>query len=288
MIDPKTFSRTPVRSRSCLWFISPDRDAAFAPLGLRRAADNNDLTVVREYSCSGTPTDRNIIRRRVISDLKRGVIGTIIAPNLSTIARTNSELQDVGNTLALAEGRLILTDDNLDTDLSGAQAFANVLLATAMWRGLMSGGDGRSQDISHPVAPVQLSAPAPFGFWWSDGRLEPHPLEAPIRAEAYALFRTLQNLADVATVLNSKGRRLRRKKRFTPTEVRRIIQDPVSMGIFRGNRKPDHKLDPHRTTKSVPVHQIVSEELWKECNSILRSDNGARDAHDIVDRIYPR
>ncbi|MCW0047761.1 hypothetical protein OIU13_14620 [Brevundimonas sp. BT-123] len=93
------------------------------------------------------------MRKRAISDLKRGFIGTIISPNLWTVARTNSELQDMANAMAFAGGRLILTDDNVDTDLSGAQAFANALLATAMRRASIS-RDAGNQDVIYSHAPA--------------------------------------------------------------------------------------------------------------------------------------
>lgn len=271
MIDPITFSATPVLLRCCVWFTSDEKDRSFIPLPLKQAAANNNLVIVREYGCLDIPTDRNIVRKRVISDLKRSVIGAIIAPSLSTIARSHSELQDLASAIGLAGGRLILTDDNLDTDRSGAQAFANVLLATAMWRASINGRDARNQLISYSPAPVQRVAAAPFGFWWSDGRLEPHPLEAPIRLEMYTLFASLRDLAEVTTSLNSRGRRLRRKRRFTPAEVKRMIQDPVSMGLYRGNCKHHHNVDAQAAASSVSVHPIVTKELWSECNNLIDS-----------------
>lgn len=114
---------------------------------------------------------------------------------------------------------------------------------------------------------MAIRSPAPFGYWWSDGRLEPHPREAPIRAKIYSLFADLPDARQVAAALNARGQRLRQNKRFEAADVRRIIRDPVTMGVFRGNRKRAY--DPALDSKPivyVPVAPLVSEALWKECN----------------------
>ncbi|WP_372342833.1 recombinase family protein [Brevundimonas sp. BT-123] len=103
------------------------------------------------------------------------------------------------------------------------------------------------------------------------------PLEAPIRAEAYTLFASVRDLAEVATSLNIRGRRLRRKKRFTPADVKLMIQDPVSMGLNRGNCKRHHNVDARAAVSSVSVHQIESKELWTECNNVIECNSNIRD-----------
>ena len=270
MIDPLTFSRTPRARRAGAWFIVGDRDAAFVPANLTGFASKCELLIVREYACPDTLDGRKSTRLQVIQDLECGNISALIAADLTVIAQGNSDLLDITNALARSDGRLILCDDDIDTDRSGAPAFAAAILATAAWRRSIDDTTALSPLQSHTIAHVRIRTPAPFGYWWSEGRLEPHPREAPIRAEVYTLFVTLPDLAKVASTLKARGRRLRQRKRFTPADVRRILQDPVSIGVYRGNRKPEY--DPAidgLSVASVPVQPLVSESLWKECNARL-------------------
>lgn len=254
-------------ARAGAWFIEGPRDAAFVPEDAMRVARDNGLEVVREYACLDTSEGRRSTRLRVISDLENGVITTLIAADLGVIAQSNPDLQDLANALARSESRLILFDDGLDTDRSGGGAFADIILATTMWRRSILGTPVFSPEQLQAAAPVAIRSPAPFGYWWSDGRLEPHPREAPIRAEIYSLFADLSDARQVAAALNARGQRLRQNKRFEAADVRRIIRDPVTMGVFRGNRKRAY--DPALDSKPVvyvPVAPLVSEALWKECN----------------------
>lgn len=279
MIDPLTFSRTPRAKRAGAWFIVRDRDAAFVPANLTRLASTCELVVVREYACPDTPDTRKSARLQVIQDLECGNISTLIAVDLADLVQSNSDLLDITNALARSDGRLILDEDNIDTDHSGAPAFAAAILAITSWRRAIESTAALSPFKSHTLAPVTNRSSAPFGYWWSEGRLELHPREAPIRAEVYTLFATLPDLFEVASTLNARGRRLRQRKRFTPADVKRILQDPVSMGVFRGNRKP--KYDPAidgPSVVSVPVQPLVSESLWKECNGQLGSTRTKADS----------
>lgn len=115
-------------ARAGAWFIEGPRDAAFVPEDAMRVARDNGLGVVREYACLDMSEGRRSTRLRVISDLENGVITTLIAADLSVIAQSNPDLQDLANALARSESRLILFDDGLDTDRSGGRAFADVIL----------------------------------------------------------------------------------------------------------------------------------------------------------------
>jgi hypothetical protein len=81
----------------------------------------------------------------------------------------------------------------------------------------------------------------------------------------YELLVQLRRKKAVARALNEAGYRTRDGSEWSDTSIDRLIRDPTAVGWYRSN-----------PTASVHVQPIVSEELWKECNAFLDSNDLGR------------
>jgi hypothetical protein len=122
--------------------------------------------------------------------------------------------------------------------------------------------------MSEPNAPPPakpISPRTPYGYAWCEGALVHDPVEAPVRKMIYELLVQLRRKKAVARALNEAGYRTRDGAEWSDTSIERLIRDPTAVGWYRSN-----------PTASVQVQPIVSEELWKECNVFLDSNDLGR------------
>jgi hypothetical protein len=81
----------------------------------------------------------------------------------------------------------------------------------------------------------------------------------------YELLVQLRRKKAVARALNEAGYRTRDGAKWSDTSIDRLIRDPTAVGWYRSN-----------PIAPVQVQPIVSEELWKECNAFLDSNDLGR------------
>src|SRR4051794_37334090 len=111
-----------------------------------------------------------------------------------------------------------------------------------------------------PPASKPISPRTPYGYAWREGTLVPNPVEAPVRKMIYELLVQLRRKKAVARALNEGGYRTRDGAEWSDTSIERLIRDPTAVGWYRS-----------KSTAPVQVQAIVSEDLWKECNTFLDS-----------------
>lgn len=120
-----------------------------------------------------------------------------------------------------------------------------------------------------------LSGKAPYGYMWKDKKLVQVPQEAAARRLAFESFLENKRKGVVARFLNAKGYRTRGGKEFRDMHIKRMLECPSAMGVYRINthkgksngkgwtRKPESEWG------SAPCPAIVSEDVFQRVNQIM-------------------
>jgi site-specific DNA recombinase len=237
------------------------------------AKEWNIVTIYRLDAMSGKSVMEYPETKRMLKDIKSGVITGIIFSKLARLARNTKELLEFADLFRVAGADLISLGESIDTSTPAGRMFYTMIAAMAQWE---------REEIAERVkasVPIRakmgkpLSGSAPFGYTWKNKEFVIDEKNAPVRRLIYEIFEKTQRKQTTAKQLNKMGYRTNTGKEFSHTTIGRLIRDPSAKGVRRANYSTGDGINiiikPESEWITLPCEPIISETLWNTCNNIL-------------------
>ena len=223
--------------------------------------------------------------KKMLKDIKDGIITGLIFSKLARLARSTKELLAFADLFEESHADLISLQEAIDTSTPAGRLFYTIIAAMCQWE--------REEIASRVQASVPIRAklgkplggPASFGYKWEgDAKSKQFVInekEAPVRRLMYELFWKYKRKKTTAEALNKLGHRTRKGLPFTITAVDRLLRDTAAKGLRRAshttggkNRLMQYK--PAEDWILIACPPLVSEDLWTKCNLLLEEQEGKR------------
>jgi len=252
-------------------------------------AKMKDWQVVEIYDLSGVSGKEVLSHseaQRMLEDVRRGHIQALIFSRLSRLARNVKELLEIAEVFQKYGANLVSLDENIDTSTPAGRLLFVVIGALAQWE---------REEIAERVratVPVRarLGKPTggigPFGYKWENGKLVPNSDEANVVKRAFQLYLETGKILTTCRMLAEEGLKAR-KSYFRPVTLKRILTDPVYMGLKRANYTRSRgngrswELKPEDEWVYFEVPPLIEKELWEKVNAMIRQ-NGEKFKHKRI------
>lgn len=212
--------------------------------------------------------------KRMLRDIERGHIKSLIFSKLARLARNTRELLEVAERFRAKGVNLVSLQETLDTSTPSGMLFFTIISAMAEWERAEIGDRVKASVAIRAKLGKPLSGKTPYGYIWKDQKLQQVPAEAAIRKLMYELFLKEKRLGAVARLLNEMGHRTRANVKWTDMSIGRCIADWTAKGTYRINVRRatgswTWEIKDESEWGLVACEPLVSETMWNEANQLL-------------------
>jgi len=245
----------------------------------RKYAELKEWNVTKVYtlpSISGKSTINHKETQRMLEDIKNGTIQALIFSKLARLARNTEELLFYSKYFQKYNANMVSLGEHIDTSTASGRLFYTIIGAMGQWE--------RENNLERMMASIEtrremgkfVGGNVSYGYKLENSYIVVNEEEAPVRKLIYELFLEYKRRSTVARILNERGYRTRKNKKWSDTTITRLIKNSDAKGIRRSNHTRKKTIEnpywqkPKSEWRFDPCPAIVSEELWDSCNAILR------------------
>lgn len=234
-----------------------------------------DLAGVSGKTVMGHPETK-----RMLADIKRGHITTLIFSKLARLARNTKELLDFSDIFRASGADMVSLQEKIDTSTPAGRLFYTMIAAMAQWEREEIGDRVKASIGIRAKLGKPLNGSSPYGYHWVDKKLTIDPTEAPIVKQTFELFLQHRRKGTVARLLNAAGHRTRNGAHWHDLTVGRILIQPAAKGTYYYNmtrRVGDwkHEEKPENQWCCINVPPAIPDELWFKVSQILEEQTKA-------------
>ena len=215
--------------------------------------------------------------KRMLEDVKQGVIQGLIFSKLARLARNVKELLEISDHFKKYNANLISIEESIDTSSPAGMLLFTVIGALAQWE-----REEISARVSASVAirakqGKPLGGIGPYGYMWKDKKLVINPDEAVVIKDMFKIYLDKKTLLQTAKSIKDKGYK-GRKGILNKTSIKRILTDPIYKGLRRANYtkslgdKRNWKLKPKEEWVFTNIEPLVDKDMWEEVNRIINKN----------------
>ena len=229
--------------------------------------------------------------RRMLFDVQRGHISSLIFSKIARLARNTKELLEFSDFFQEHGTDLVSIFENIDTCSPAGKLFYTIISAMAEWEREEIASRVKASVLQRAKAGKHMGGPPPYGYIWKDDELVINEEEAKVRRLVFELFVESKRKKSIARTLNERGYRTRTGKKFSDTTIKRWIADPIAKGLRRVNYSApfDMKgkgLKPQEEWFIHPCPPLVSEELYDKAKAILDEQEKGKQPLNRVTKIF--
>lgn len=209
--------------------------------------------------------------RRMVDDVRNGLIDGLIFSRLARLARNTKELLEVAEIFKQCNAALVSLGESIDTSTPAGMLLFTVLGALAEWE--------RSEISARVAASVPIRAAqgkptgghGPWGYEWIDKRLE---INSEAAAHIRVIFQTYieenGNKARAVRRINGAGILTRNGAKWTVTSLTRLLDNTAYIGRRVANYSRslgESKSWTHKPETEWVYHDIdpiIDEETWRQ------------------------
>lgn len=223
---------------------------------------------------SGKTIREHPLTQKMMDDIRSHRITGLIFSKLARLARNTKELIDMSEEFGRLGADMISLQESIDTSTPSGRFFFTLLAAMGQWEREETTDRINSSFKVRVTQGKLLNRSVPYGYKVVDKQMVLHPEEALIRRQAYELFAQHRRKQTVATMLNDKGYRTRKGRKWKWTQINDILSDPSAKGVYFFNRQKrvgswKSVPKPEAEWGRIDCEPIVSVQLWMEVNQIL-------------------
>jgi len=251
---------------------------------LREYCKYHKLKVYKIYTdagLSGSTTEHRPAFLKMMADAKEKKFEVLVVAKIDRISRNLSDLLEMITTLERLDIAFISISQQFDTSTPMGKLTLSILGSFSQFEREMIAERVRENMLERAKDGKWNGGVIPYGFEVEDKKLRINRDEADVVEKMFDLYLERRSIRITTHIANTMDAKPRYSKDWSPTTIRRMLENPIYYGAACYNKRKSHG----HTTRPRPkkewivvegvVEPIVPKEKWETVQSIIKFEASA-------------